>query len=215
MADPPPKPPHGSLEWVQAEVEAIAKLSADERWPSNLDPPADSGSGNNRRHEEWLDHQEWPSPQNDWISHKGHPLTPGVDDPRRVQWTEIYTLDRLVADKEGVRMGVDQTSTCAFDGREVDGNPAPERTTHLLGQPMPSRPRHVIFGGACESLDLEYDRLAPAQRLVHEVHPQVIDSAPAVGRIRHVTSSSTFSHQDRAAYGLMQDRRRNVGILHI
>ena len=179
-----PLPPRGADR--NETLAALATLVDGDvdRWPNTLDPAADTGSQNNRRHEAYLNACEWPSRSNQWIARKGHPLTPALGDPRRVQWTHVYSLDGM---EPWPSAPVSHTSTAAETVGAADGVLARERTAHLLGQPPPPAPRHVIFGGGSEALDLE---LARCGRLSGE-------SAPL--GYQHCLQQQVARHQARGA----------------
>ena len=73
----------------------------DDRWPT--DPgELDTTAANNRRHEEWLGVPEWPSKANNWLSRKGHPLTPVTGEPYHHAWIEERALrDVLLQQQHG------------------------------------------------------------------------------------------------------------------
>lgn len=89
MAEAPPV--RGSQEWIDFKRERIATLTQDERWPV-VPSASDSTSANNVRHEGWLDEQEWPNASNEWLSRKGHPLTPASGERYRHDWLEVHQL---------------------------------------------------------------------------------------------------------------------------
>lgn len=136
------------------------------RWPINQDDKADDSSANHKQHEAFLDAQEWPGPSNNWHSRRGHPLNPTPGEPRRVEWTHSYSLDAVQ------RVDMPPHSAPADDAASDAGATtgpaegilvAQERTRHLLrqpAQPAQAATRHVIFGGGCEALDMEYARVS-------------------------------------------------------
>ena len=73
----------------------------------------------NERHELWLDAQEWPSAENNWLSRKAHPLTPTPPD---------YKFVEVVALKD-VELGPDGSTARLNAHKELQQSP-PQPQTH-------------------------------------------------------------------------------------
>ena len=148
MAEAPPA--RGSQEWIEFKTERIAALTKDERWPVEPSPGPDSTSANNLRHEEWLDEQEWPSASNEWLSRRGHPLTPAGGERPRHEWLEVRQL-------RDVRLhgAVPRKS----EAEPISPSPLPSTPSDIdVGK---LRAPHVIqsfHGGGFEAVEQQYQR---------------------------------------------------------
>ena len=217
---PPPEVPRGSD--VNLELSTIAALEApedSERWPVSLDPAADTESGNNRRHEAWLNGGgDWPSRENNWLSRQGHPLEAGSR--RYVQWTHSYDLEDVVRDEAPPphrqhSSAASSSSSCSV--RATTGSASGymakhERTSHLLNQPPPPQPRHVIFGGASESVDIEFARAGGARAVGEAAASEYARKLSAHAQRQHARAVASA---DGAALRSSRDRQLQESMLRL
>ena len=61
----------GGLKPFDERKDFAADVEYGERWPTTPGE-VDTDSANHRRHEAFLDAQEWPGPENNWMSRRGH-----------------------------------------------------------------------------------------------------------------------------------------------
>ena len=174
MADePPPPPPYGSADWYLEKTVALEKLTtndeAAERWPINLDPDPDSTSANNKRHEAWLDEQEWPSNLNEWLSRKGHPLTPVHGEKYHHEWIDSHELRGVKLKNAAVVMRQEKEAEKRDD--EADAPIAPYRPPADKARARKHKP-HLMYtthGTGLEQVEQDYERalaLAGGEKLV-------------------------------------------------
>jgi hypothetical protein len=135
----------------------------DERWPTSPGD-VDTASANNLKHEKWLGVPEWPSASNEWLSRRGHPLTPSPGEPYFHHWVEERPL-------ASVRLGASDYQHRSRSSRSSCAAtlwiPSPAPVPGVAPDPTRARAAssHVIQGGAAEAIDLE--RMSVGQRRVH------------------------------------------------
>ena len=201
----------GGLKPFDERKDFAADAEYGERWPTTPGE-VDTDSANHRRHEAFLDAQEWPGPENNWMSRRGHPLNPMPGEPRRIQWTDIYTLD-AVEQERPISGSASSSDAGATTGPADDGVLVKhERTRHLLNQPAPPAPRHVIFGGGAEALDIDFAR-AGGPRTAGEARGPLEYQNKLHQRTAHLQQRSTrvmdpAAARARADEALQIERRR-------
>ena len=184
----PPPIPRGSD--VAAEREVIEVLNDESRWPLNNDPAPDSISANNRAQEAWLGACEWPRASNNWLSRRGHPLTPAPGEYKHHSWIHVCSLEQLSGPAPG--RAVPQGSCGATNPDMPPHGSAVDFTWHGRVAPRKHAPTwrltpHVIQGGASEALDIEYARAAT---LVWEAAPRVEAAKPAKAIIQAAVAAA-------------------------
>lgn len=181
----------GTQEWYEAEITAIQKTYDGEvRWPTSLDPAPDSVSSNNKRAEAWLGEQEWPTRENNWLSRKGHPLTPVDGERYHRAWVDVHQLS-------GVRL---HRARAANDEEPIGPSAPPPPGPDFSNLRRP----HIIegmHGGGFEAVEQEYkraldlaggsqsaidqslaDRTRPERRWARMTHTAVREAAEAEPR---------------------------------
>jgi hypothetical protein len=147
----------------------------DERWPTSPGD-VDTASANNLKHEKWLGVPEWPSASNEWLSRRGHPLTPSPGEPYFHHWVEERPL-------ASVRLGASDYQHRSRSSRSSCAAtlwiPSPAPVPGVAPDPTRARAAssHVIQGGAAEAIDLE--RMSVGQR---RVHPRAASTPKPRGR---------------------------------
>lgn len=170
MADEKP-PPKGSKDWIDDKLSKISNLTVgagfDGRWPINQDPAPDTTSGNHQRVETWLDEQEWPSAENEWLSRRGHPLNPAAGEKYRHEWADVHDLRHIrLAGGAAVACNVEEPiGPSRPPPRWPETRPGVAEVPALEAMMPHSDPRlsrrHVIHsqhGAGGEEVELAYER---------------------------------------------------------
>ena len=213
MGDAPP--PYGSQDWIDAELLAISKTyEGEERWPTSQDPAPDSVSNNNKRNENWLDEQEWPTAANKWHSRKGHPLTPVDGERYHHAWVDVHSL-------AGVRLN---RASAANTEEPIGPSPGPPPGPDFSELRRP----HVIqgmHGGGFEAVEQEYQRALElaggSQRAIDEMMamrrrpqerwPPIVHTAVAAAAAAEPRQHAQILHDEAVGtLDVMRQRQRDA-----